>query len=81
MITFFNNHQSFLCFFKNFKTVDLALLEENHVEEEFFGKEEKQILKKTGVFEEVNGGTLLLKNIDQLSSKNQGKLVRVFEEK
>ena len=34
-------------FFKNFKTVDLALLEENHVEEEFFGKEEKQILKKT----------------------------------
>ena len=68
-------------FFKNFKTVDLALLEENHVEEEFFGKEEKQILKKTGVFEEVNGGTLLFKNIDQLSSKNQGKLVRVFEEK
>ena len=68
-------------FFKNFKTVDLGLLEENHVEEEFFGKEEKQILKKTGVFEEVNGGTLLFKNIDQLSSKNQGKLVRVFEEK
>ena len=68
-------------FFKNFKTVDLALLEENHVEEEFFGKEEKQILKKTGVFEEVNGGTLLFKNIDQLSSKNQGKLVRIFEEK
>ena len=67
--------------FKNFKTVDFAFFEENQIEEKFFGKEENQILKKTGVFEEVNGGTLLFKNIDRLSSKNQGKLVRVFEDK
>ena len=46
-----------------------------------FGKEESQIIKKNGVFEEVNGGTLFLKNIECLSSKNQGKLLRVFEEK
>ena len=68
-------------FFKNFKTVDLAVLDEHYVEFEFFGKEENQILKKTGIFEEVNGGTLLFKNIDCLSSKNQGKLLRAFEDK
>ena len=68
-------------FFKNFKTLDFEKLSENEIEFEIFGKEESQILKKTGIFEEVNGGTLYMKNIDCLSSKNQGKLLRVFEEK
>ena len=68
-------------FFKNFKIFDFSNILENEIEIELFGKEENQILKKTGVFEEVNGGTLFLKNIDCLSSKNQGKLLRVFEEK
>ena len=68
-------------FFKNFKILDFEKLSENEIEFEIFGKEESQILKKTGIFEEVNGGTLYMKNIDCLNSKNQGKLLRVFEEK
>ena len=68
-------------FFKNFKTIDFSNFLENEIEIEVFGKEENQILKKTGVFEEVNGGTLLIKNIESLSSKNQGKLLRAFEDK
>ena len=46
----------------------------------FLVKKKNQIIKKLA-FEEVNGGTLFLKNIECLSSKNQGKLLRVFEEK
>ena len=68
-------------FFKNFKIIDFSNFLENEIEIEVFGKEENQILKKTGVFEEVNGGTLLIKNIESLSSKNQGKLLRAFEDK
>jgi len=68
-------------FSKNFKTIDFSNFLENEIEIEVFGKEENQILKKTGVFEEVNGGTLLIKNIESLSSKNQGKLLRAFEDK
>jgi len=68
-------------FFKNFKKIDFSNFLENEIEIEVFGKEENQILKKTGVFEEVNGGTLLIKNIESLSSKNQGKLLRAFEDK
>ena len=45
-------------FFKNFKILDFEKLSENEIEFEIFGKEESQILKKTGIFEEVNGGTL-----------------------
>ena len=54
---------------------------ESEIESEIFGKEESQIVKKNGIFEEVNGGTLFIKNLDFLNSKNQGRLLRVFEEK
>ena len=68
-------------FYKNFEILDFSNFSENEIEIQLFGKEESQIIKKNGVFEEVNGGTLFLKNIECLSSKNQGKLLRVFEEK
>ena len=68
-------------FIKILKPLISVILDENEIEIQFFGKEESQIIKKNGVFEEVNGGTLFLKNIECLSSKNQGKLLRVFEDK
>ena len=68
-------------FFKNFKVLDFNNILESEIESEIFGKEESQIVKKNGIFEEVNGGTLFIKNLDFLNSKNQGRLLRVFEEK
>ena len=37
--------------------------------------------KVFGILDEVNGGTLLFKNIEKMNSKIQGKLLRVIEEK
>ena len=50
-------------------------------ENEIFGNEQDKSQKVFGILDEVNGGTLLLKNIEKMNSKIQGKLLRVIEEK
>ena len=68
-------------FNKNFKTLDFSQYSEIEIEENLFGKEINRITASPGLFEEVEGGTLFLKNIDSMFPKIQGKLLRVFEEK
>jgi two-component system nitrogen regulation response regulator NtrX len=68
-------------FNKNFKTLDFRQYSETEIEENLFGKEINRITASSGLFEEVEGGTLFLKNIDSMFPKIQGKLLRVFEEK
>ena len=68
-------------FNKNFKTLDFSQYSETEIEENLFGKEINRITASPGLFEEVEGGTLFLKNIDSMSPRIQGKLLRVFEEK
>lgn len=68
-------------FNKNFKTLDFSQYSETEIEENLFGKEINRITASPGLFEEVEGGTLFLKNIDSMFPKIQGKLLRVFEEK
>lgn len=68
-------------FNKNFKTLDFREYSETEIEENLFGKEINRITASSGLFEEVEGGTLFLKNIDSMFPKIQGKLLRVFEEK
>ena len=65
---------------KNFKIIDCNKRKEDF-ENEFFGKEENKIIEIPGLLEEVNYGTLYLKNIDLMSSSTQGKLLRILEER
>lgn len=65
---------------KNFKIIDCNKRKEDF-ENEFFGKEENKIIEIPGLLEEVNYGTLYLKNIDLISSSTQGKLLRILEER
>ena len=65
---------------KNFKIIDCNKKKEDF-ENEFFGKEENKIIEIPGLLEEVNYGTLYLKNIDLMSSSTQGKLLRILEER
>ncbi len=66
---------------KRFKVVDFSDLDQVDTENNLFGSEEKGIIKSVGILEEVNGGTLFVKNIDKMNSKIQGKFLRVLEEK
>jgi len=66
---------------KRIKVIDFYDLDKIKSENELFGSEEKGIITSLGIFEEVNGGTLFVKNIDKMSSKIQGKFLRVLEEK
>lgn len=68
-------------FNKNFKALDFSQFTEAETEENLFGKEINRITASSGLFEEVEGGTLFLKNIDCMLPKIQGKLLRVFDEK
>ena len=68
-------------FNKNFKVLDFSQYSETEIEENLFGKEINRITASLGLFEEVEGGTLFLKNIDSMFPKIQGKLLRVFDEK
>ena len=65
---------------KNFKIIDCNKKKEDF-ENEFFGKEENKIIEIPGLLEEVNYGTLYLKNIDLMSSSTQGKLLRILEDR
>ena len=66
---------------KRFKVIDFSELDKIKNENKLFGSEEKGVVKSVGILEEVNGGTLFLKNIDRMNSKIQGKFLRVLEEK
>lgn len=65
---------------KNFKIIDCNK-KSNDFEVEFFGKEENKVVEIPGILEEVNFGTLYLKNIDKIQDTTQGKLLRILEEK
>lgn len=65
---------------KNFKIINCNKRKEDF-ENEFFGKEENKIIEIPGLLEEVNYGTLYLKNIDLISTSTQGKLLRILEER
>ena len=66
---------------KRFKVIDFSFLNKIKAENELFGIEENGIVKSLGILGEVNGGSLFIKNIDKMSSKIQGKFLRVLEEK
>tara|TARA_B100000287_G_C20667334_1_gene792135 strand:+ start:6 stop:1118 length:1113 start_codon:yes stop_codon:yes gene_type:complete len=66
---------------RNFRVMDFSNSENFNLENQLFGNEEKNNQKAIGILDEVNGGTLLLKNIDKMSSKIQGKFLRILEDK
>ena len=59
----------------------MTVIKKEDFENEFFGKEENKIIEIPGLLEEVNYGTLYLKNIDLMSSSTQGKLLRILEDR
>ncbi len=65
---------------KSFKIIDCNKKKVDF-ENEFFGKEDNKIIEIPGLLEEVNYGSLYLKNIDLMSSSTQGKLLRILEER
>jgi two-component system response regulator AtoC len=68
-----------------FVAIDCAAIPENLVESELFGYRKAAFTgaerDKYGVFEDVNGGTLLLDEIGNASINFQAKLLRVLQEK
>ncbi len=65
---------------KNFKSIDCRL-DKNKFEEQLFGSEDNQVIKELGLLDEVNRGTIYLKNITALPDKLQGKILRILDEK
>ena len=65
---------------KYFKSIDCRL-DKNIFEEQLFGSEDNQVIKELGLLDEVNYGTLYLKNITSLADKLQGKILRILDEK
>ncbi len=66
---------------KRLKVIDFSNPDRIETENKLFGSEEKGFIKSVGILEEINGGTLFIKNIDKMDSKIQGKFLRVLEEK
>jgi DNA-binding NtrC family response regulator len=68
---------------KPFLPVNCAALPENLLESELFGHEKGAFTdahtRRIGKFEQCNGGTIFLDEIGEMSSWNQGKLLRVLE--
>ena len=65
---------------KNFKSLDCKMNKDT-LEVDLFGLEENQVIKSFGILDEIDNGTLYLKNIDSLSKKLQGKILRILDEK
>ncbi len=65
---------------KNFKFLDCKI-DQKILEKELFGFEENQVIKTIGLLDEVNNGTIYLKNINFMSKGLQGKILRIMEEK
>ena len=47
----------------------------------FLDMKKNQVIEILGVFEEINNGTIYFKNINLMSNKLQGKILRILEEK
>lgn len=70
---------------KNFISVNCAAIPENLLESELFGHEKGAftgaVTRRTGKFEEANGGTLLLDEISEMDPRLQAKLLRAIQER
>lgn len=70
---------------KPFVAVNMAAVPKELIESEFFGYEKGAFTgaeaKKTGKFEDANGGTIFLDEIGELDLAVQSKLLRVLQEK
>jgi DNA-binding NtrC family response regulator len=68
---------------KPFLAVNCAALPENLLESELFGHEKGAFtdahVRRIGKFEQCHGGTIFLDEISEMSMANQGKLLRVLE--
>ena len=63
-----------------FVTISAARLEPESVEEELFGTEKGNKVKKTGLLEEAHGGTLFIDEVADMPLDTQGKILRVLTE-
>ena len=68
-------------FQRNLRVFNFKAVNENEVESSLFGKDQNHTTEFSGIFEQVEGGTLFFKNIEKISKKIQGKLLRVLQEK
>jgi two-component system nitrogen regulation response regulator NtrX len=65
---------------KNFRSIDCQIDQEK-LGEELFGIEENQAIKVSGILDQINNGTVYLKNLEFMSKALQGKILRILEEK
>ena len=70
---------------KPFISVNCAAIPENLLESELFGHETGAftgaLARRSGKFEEANGGTLLLDEISEMDTRLQAKLLRAIQER
>ena len=70
---------------KAFISVNCAAIPENLLESELFGHEKGSVTgavaRRSGKFEEANGGTLLLDEISEMDARLQAKLLRALQER
>jgi two-component system, NtrC family, response regulator AtoC len=68
-----------------FMALNCATLSDSISEAELFGNEKSSTsaasVRKAGVFEAADGGTLLLDEVSELSATNQARLLRVLQER
>src|SRR3984885_3081571 len=78
-------HRKSLRHDKPFISVNCAAIPENLLESDLFGHERGAftgaIARRSGKFEEANGGTLLLDEISEMDARLQAKLLRAVQER